>query len=754
MKDFIEDIAEGLDFSNVQATAASFYHETIIQDGHENFSTSQSDFLTAVNELYYIDSKDIDGINHNNHKDTEIGDALIETKANIFEVANNARPEAQKVIVVLTDGQTWCENRRWKNGELDLGDCTSVADGVLALNPTVEENYVIFAVAIGDGVNSTEIDTLTSNNDDRKFEVGDFSDLSDFIESLEAEICLIPVDCYATENVQYGKCTVESACPDTAGVRTKDVTYTIVNEAENGGASCPTDFSVEEACTFPCPVDCHATSTLENGECSCVTGQKTVNTIWEIVEVAQNGGIECDHEDSSEDVDCDIEELNELCPAIDCVEVENTRQSECKCEHGAGTSILYTEYTITTEAKYGGKECTGEDNEVELDCSETCPQPVDCSEEESTRQDECVCENGVGTYNFFTEYTITPAVNGGLDNCDTENHVEVRDCSETCSQPVDCSEEESTRQDECVCENGVGTYNFFTEYTVTPAVNGGLDNCDTENQVEVRDCSETCLQPVDCSEEESTRQDECACENGVGTYNFFTEYTVTPAVNGGLDNCDTEDQVEVRDCSETCPQPVDCIEVESTRQDECMCDKLTGKGTFKLYTEYTITPAINGGLNNCNTPNKEEEKDCSLECVKCQFQEFFTACDAVCEEGVEGNVTGTSTTFFRDLEGNDASCITVKPANKTESCQVSCTATIIGEDDDDDGGPNTAVIAGAAAAGAALLAAGAVITYFVTKSSAATASSADAIFADPNNTQVFNPLHQETITVTANPLVV
>eukprot|EP00121_Abeoforma_whisleri_P011196 Awhi_evm2s10331 len=85
MKDFIEDIAKGLDFLNVQAIATSFYMKQSFKMVMKTLVPAESDFLTAVNELYYIDSKDIDNIKHNNDMDTEIDDGLIETENIILQ---------------------------------------------------------------------------------------------------------------------------------------------------------------------------------------------------------------------------------------------------------------------------------------------------------------------------------------------------------------------------------------------------------------------------------------------------------------------------------------------------------------------------------------------------------------------------------------------------------------------------------------------------------------------------------------------
>eukprot|EP00121_Abeoforma_whisleri_P011490 Awhi_evm1s10597 len=415
------------------------------------------------------------------------------------------------------------------------------------------------------------------------------------------------------------------------------------------------------------PVNCAYETTEQKTQCDCQTGLHTITKTHTITQEPANGGAACTLDGTPltqqvttvvlNGVSCDTS----TCP-IDCVDKEVVTQDEqCTCNNGIGSSNVYTNYEIVTPAQNNGAQCVRKGFTTERDCSDECP--VDCVDKEVVTQDEqCTCDKGKGSLKVYTNYEIvTPAQNNGAQ-CARKGFTTERDCSDDC--PVDCVDKEVVTQDEqCTCDNGKGSLIVYTNYEiVTPAQNNGA-RCVREGFTTERDCSNDC--PVDCVDKEVVTQDEqCTCDKGKGNLNVYTNYEiVTPAQNNGA-QCARKGFTTERDCSDDCP--VDCVDKEVVTQDEqCTCDK--GKGSLNVYTNYEIvTPAQNNGAQ-CVREGFATERDCSDDCpVDCVDKEVVTqdeqcTCDkneqCTCDNGKGSLNVYTNYEIVTPAQNNGAQCV-------------------------------------------------------------------------------------------------
>ena len=278
-----------------------------------------------------------------------------------------------------------------------------------------------------------------------------------------------PVDCSGS--------WTEWKCDKECGDGTATRTFEIDIDAEHGGDECDNENKDKE--TKPCkekecPVDCEG-KWDEWSKCNekCGPGKKTRN--FKITKPAKHGGKACEKKNDYVDTsDCQIKEC-----LVDCVGSWG-KWTDCSCNSGIGTKSM--KYTITKKMQFGGKVCDALNGAVDTsDCSLTCP--VDCSGTWSTWTD---CSGNCDSATKTRTFTITTDAKNGGKVCDALNGaVDTSDCSLTC--PVDCSGTWSTWTD---CSGNCDSATKTRTFTITTdAKNGGKECINIDKYIDNSDCA-------------------------------------------------------------------------------------------------------------------------------------------------------------------------------------------------------------------------------------------------------------------------
>lgn len=227
-------------------------------------------------------------------------------------------------------------------------------------------------------------------------------------------MCVTPTNCEISE-VKMTECT--KSC----GTGTLMKYQNITKEATYGG-NCTLPPPVTEDCnTQPCPIDCSWSDWTGFSECttSCGNGQR--DRTRNITIPAQFGG-------TCPGRDIETEACNTFPCPIDCVWGLFAEWNTCSVTCGGGKQ--YRSRDITTQAQFGGINCTGATDE-EQDCG-TDPCPIDCVGN-WTEWDECDCE----WFNQSRSFLVTVEMQFGGIPCEFLHQEEdVQDC-ETDPCPVE-----------------------------------------------------------------------------------------------------------------------------------------------------------------------------------------------------------------------------------------------------------------------------------------------------------------------------
>jgi len=297
-----------------------------------------------------------------------------------------------------------------------------------------------------------------------------------------------PVCCIG-EWSDFGPCESAGKCSSSKGSRKR--TFKVSQKAAFGGAECEhKDGEVEvdhscEAPITPCPPeDCEGH--WKKHSCiaaSCGTTEGLRKEVFKITKKERYGGKVCaakHHE--KRDVPCEADHVH--CP-INCVGAFS-EFGECKASHKCGSTkgTKTRTFAITTEAKYGGKQCPRSNGQVETEDCEVplvpCP-PEDCigawSEPTPCLQKEC--GKAAGTQK--STYLITKREKHGGTPCPAKHEqVKTMDCEivedkiKQC--PVDCVEKwtawEKCIPHDCGCTAGLQKRTYEI---VSPALHGGKE---------------------------------------------------------------------------------------------------------------------------------------------------------------------------------------------------------------------------------------------------------------------------------------
>lgn len=172
-KDFVKALASSFD-----PTAASHQLALISYSGDAQAEVSFKD-----KNDYKDFKKAIDRVPHSKGR-TRLDKALELASSQLFTASGGTRPSKRKVMIILTDGR---QSQDYDNVPLTV-----------AVRPLRELGVRIFAVAIGDEVDLSELNQMTDSKDD-VIPVSDFDDLANMANDVALKSCRVtahsPVEC-------------------------------------------------------------------------------------------------------------------------------------------------------------------------------------------------------------------------------------------------------------------------------------------------------------------------------------------------------------------------------------------------------------------------------------------------------------------------------------------------------------------------------------------------------------------------------
>ena len=325
-----------------------------------------------------------------------------------------------------------------------------------------------------------------------------------------------PVDC------QVGPWSAWSECSASCGTGTQTRTREIVVAAEHGGAACPSTLEEQRQCnTHPCPVDCQVGAWSAWSECSASCGTGTQTRTREIVVAAEHGGAACPST-LEEQRQCNTHP----CP-VDCQVSAWSAWSECSASCGGGVRTRTRD--IIQPAENGGMQCPDlEQSEAcNVQACPECTVDADCDDSdpctaETCSVDTCVYEDAQGSCDDGDECTVDDtcvagvcqghipdadgdgvgaASCGGSDCNDSAPNVHP-DAKDICEDGIDqdCNGEDLA----CPCPDADGDGAFAADC-------GGQD-CDDKDPTISPDVPEDCQDGVDNNCNGNADADDPSCK--------------------------------------------------------------------------------------------------------------------------------------------------------------------------------------------------------------------------------------------------
>eukprot|EP00441_Pelagodinium_beii_P023760 CAMPEP_0197667352 /NCGR_PEP_ID=MMETSP1338-20131121/66005_1 /TAXON_ID=43686 ORGANISM="Pelagodinium beii, Strain RCC1491" /NCGR_SAMPLE_ID=MMETSP1338 /ASSEMBLY_ACC=CAM_ASM_000754 /LENGTH=1174 /DNA_ID=CAMNT_0043246569 /DNA_START=290 /DNA_END=3814 /DNA_ORIENTATION=- len=368
-----------------------------------------------------------------------------------------------------------------------------------------------------------------------------------------------------------------------------------------------------DCCNEACPVDCQLADWSPWTECTHTCGDLGKTDRSRKVEVVPaNGGLECGPKNQSKPCNVDVQ-----CP-VNCEYSDWSEWKSCSVTCGSGTRNRFR--IEITPAVAGGKECSGQRQDVESCSMDDCP--TDCEATDWSDWSACTTSCGSDGVQERSRTLTSFADNGGKPCPHGNSTLERKACNELAC-PVDCEWAEWQNWRLCSATCGWGQ-SLRMRLVKTPPSNGGAE-CDG-NQSAYKECLERQC-PQHCLWQDWEEWSGCSKTCGGGTKKRLR--LDHPEKYGGV-HCEGTATQEVACSPEECP--IDCKWGDWS---EWKCQASCAPGQQKRNRILLEAPQ-NGGAA-CHGPETETAPCANLPIcpIDCQWSDWedWSDCSASCGPG-------------------------------------------------------------------------------------------------------------------------
>ena len=407
------------------------------------------------------------------------------------------------------------------------------------------------------------------------------------------EDCVQPIHCAGVWG-EYDQCFHD----EEADANKRCRTYSIIQQASNGGQQCVFEDGLKSCTTSGCgqPVDCEYDWT-PYGTCEYYASSNSNKRCrqYNVTTVPDNNGQQCQHLNGYQQ--CTI---GGCAQPVDCVGAWE-EYDQCYYEAGDHSNKRCRLYKVSVEAKHGGAQCPHVNGDTQCD-KNGCQQPVDCSGHMTDFTGQCAFDAEDGENKDCKTFVVDVQAAHGGKQCLHLGGEQV--CSaDVCDQPQKCVGSWGAF-DLCAFDDETGENQKCRTYKIAFEAKDNGEACPHEDG-ETECVAEGCAQPVDCVGAFQA-YGECQFDANEHENKRCRSYSISiEAVNGGVQCPHEHGHVE---CNHTlCAQPVDCVGSFSDIG-ECFYSE-GGDHQNKACKTYTVAiPAANGGTQ---CPHADGHESCS-----------------------------------------------------------------------------------------------------------------------------------------------
>jgi len=406
-------------------------------------------------------------------------------------------------------------------------------------------------------------------------------------------------------------------CNTTCGGGSRNSYYNVTSAGGMCGTCSITNGTIRDFTCNTQPCPINCTGNWTDwGACNATCGGGNNSRQFQITTDAMYGGANCTAANGT----VEWQQCNtQPCP-INCTG-NWTEWGACNVTCGAGNQSR--EFQVVAEAMYGGANCTAANRTVEWQACSMSPCPINCT---GNWTDWGACNATCGGGNHSREFqVVTEAMYGGA-NCTAANGTLEWQACNTQPCPINCT---GNWTDWGACNVTCGAGNQSREFqVVTQAMHGGA-NCTAANHtVEWQACSMPPC-PINCT---GNWTDWDACNATCGGGNHSREFqVVTQAMYGGANCTAANGTLEWQECN-TQPCPINCT---GNWTEWGACNVTCGAGNQSR--EFQVVAEAMYGGENCTAANGTVEwQACSMSPCPINCTGNWTdwgACNATCGAG-------------------------------------------------------------------------------------------------------------------------
>lgn len=442
-----------------------------------------------------------------------------------------------------------------------------------------------------------------------------------------------PIHCAVTPWSVWSEC--DQTCENGIQSRGRDVTV----HAQYGGEPCPALHETKPCNNGPCPLNCVVSHWYEWSQCTSSCGVGYHTRLREVQQHPEHGGYLCPS--LSEIRQCKVRE----CPR-DCI--MSMWSAWGTCDSSCGLGMQTRTRTVTTDTRWGGKECPPLSERrgcVTKEC------PIHCKIDDWSPWTTCSVTCGVDGTRSRRRTIRREAAHGGLPCPAT---LQTEDCASAVKCPVHCEITAWSKWSTCSTSCGTGSQRRTRSILKEPKYGGAA--C-PEELYQFQPCN-TMECPIDCVMSAFGPWDACSRSCGGGTHNR-TRFVVTAARNSGAE---CGHLVETLPC-ETQPCPADCVLTSWSSFGECSAS--CGTGSRKRTRSVQSSPAYGG--KSCATSLLElwhcNAGPCPVHCEVSAWSKF-TECSTTC------GTTGTRSRMRGIIAHAEHGGYVCPDLKQTEKCNI------------------------------------------------------------------------------------